>query len=549
MYDRGHHRRLPRGGRGRGGDGGRGAPDDEPPARPHRRSPPSRSTRRRRRTSTTRSRSSATATTCGCTSTSPTSPRSCARQRRSTPRRSGAATASTCRARSSRCCRARSRTRPAAWCRAPAAGGDRRDAARARRAGAQRLLLPQHDPLGRAAHLRGGGRSLRRRASAPRRSSPSRSRSRASSPPRCGASALARGALAVESSEPEFEFDDRGDVIAARDEIQTESHWVIEHLMILANEQVAERLAAARVATIYRVHEQPDPASVERLVAQLASLDVPTPPLPEHMTPAARRASWSVRSAGACSSTSAATGPGRQGARLARAALAQAGGLLAAQHRARGPREQRVLPLHVADPALSGPGRPPRLLVDARARADGAAAARRSTRWPRAAARPSARRRRSSATPTTSASPSCSSATLGERAGSATSRARSSGVIESGRVRELRPRRRRRGLRGLPPRAPHARRLLRPERGAHGAGRPQQPGDGCASATRSTVAVRSVDAPRGRVDLDLATGRTVSAKKRTRPRGRATSRPTARRGSATTCSRSGRSGSRSRAPR
>ena len=74
-------------------------------------------------------------------------------------------------------------------------------------------------------------------------------------------------------------------MVAARDEVQTESHWVIEHLMILANEQVAEHLSAARVGTIYRVHEQPDPASVERLVAQLESLDVPTPPLPEHLTP------------------------------------------------------------------------------------------------------------------------------------------------------------------------------------------------------------------------------------------------------------------------
>ncbi|HZO61293.1 MAG TPA: RNB domain-containing ribonuclease [Solirubrobacterales bacterium] len=96
---------------------------------------------------------------------------------------------------------------------------------------------------------------------------------------------LARGALAVESSEPAFDFDEQGNVTAARDEIQTEAHWVIEHLMILANEQVAERLSAARVGTIYRVHEEPDPASVERLVAQLDSLDVPTPPLPEHLTP------------------------------------------------------------------------------------------------------------------------------------------------------------------------------------------------------------------------------------------------------------------------
>jgi ribonuclease R len=33
------------------------------------------------------------------------------------------------------------------------------------------------------------------------------------------------------------------------------------------------------------VHEPPEPASVERLVEQLASLDVATPPLPEHIAP------------------------------------------------------------------------------------------------------------------------------------------------------------------------------------------------------------------------------------------------------------------------
>ena len=127
--------------------------------------------------------------------------------------------------------------------------------------------------------------------------SPSRWRSRASWPARLRERRLSRGALAVESSEPEFDFDERGNVIAARDEIQTESHWVIEHLMILANEQVAEHLSAARVGTIYRVHEQPDPASVERLVAQLASLDVPTPPLPEQLSAAAGGRAGRARSA------------------------------------------------------------------------------------------------------------------------------------------------------------------------------------------------------------------------------------------------------------
>jgi ribonuclease R len=95
---------------------------------------------------------------------------------------------------------------------------------------------------------------------------------------------LARGALGVESSELDFEFDDGGNVVAARDEIQTEAHWVIEHLMILANEQVARRLEAARAPAIFRVHEQPDPMSVERLAGQLESLDVPAPPVPETMS-------------------------------------------------------------------------------------------------------------------------------------------------------------------------------------------------------------------------------------------------------------------------
>ena len=81
------------------------------------------------------------------------------------------------------------------------------------------------------------------------------------------------------------DFDADGNVVAARDVVQEESHGVIEQLMILANEQVAMRLEHARIPTIYRVHEQPDPASIAQLVAQLESLDVPTPPVPEHITP------------------------------------------------------------------------------------------------------------------------------------------------------------------------------------------------------------------------------------------------------------------------
>jgi ribonuclease R len=55
--------------------------------------------------------------------------------------------------------------------------------------------------------------------------------------------------------------------------------------MIAANEQVARMLSDRGVPALYRVHEQPEGESALRLVAQLASLDVATPPVHEHMTP------------------------------------------------------------------------------------------------------------------------------------------------------------------------------------------------------------------------------------------------------------------------
>jgi ribonuclease R len=95
----------------------------------------------------------------------------------------------------------------------------------------------------------------------------------------------ARGALAVESVEPEFAFDRAGHVRGLEPSEQTESHRLIEHLMIAANEAVARLLEARKLPALYRVHERPDPPRIERLVEQLQSLDVPTPALPRHMTP------------------------------------------------------------------------------------------------------------------------------------------------------------------------------------------------------------------------------------------------------------------------
>ncbi|HEY4812447.1 MAG TPA: RNB domain-containing ribonuclease [Solirubrobacteraceae bacterium] len=92
------------------------------------------------------------------------------------------------------------------------------------------------------------------------------------------------GALVVDSEEPEFQFDQQGNVVGIHGRVQTESHRLIEHLMIAANEAVAALLERRNVPCLYRVHERPQPERVERLAEQLATLEVPTPPLPENMS-------------------------------------------------------------------------------------------------------------------------------------------------------------------------------------------------------------------------------------------------------------------------
>jgi ribonuclease R len=89
------------------------------------------------------------------------------------------------------------------------------------------------------------------------------------------------GALVVDSQEPEFAFDRAGNVTGITARSQTESHRLIEHLMIAANEAVARHLQRRGVPCLYRVHERPQAERVERLADQLASLGVPTPPLPD----------------------------------------------------------------------------------------------------------------------------------------------------------------------------------------------------------------------------------------------------------------------------
>jgi ribonuclease R len=101
---------------------------------------------------------------------------------------------------------------------------------------------------------------------------------------------FARGALQIESPEVTFRFDHDGGVANAWLEGEPHAHMLVEELMILANEAVGSFLAARHRDALYRVHERPDPQAVERLVARLVELGVPTPPVPDPLTPQAAAA-------------------------------------------------------------------------------------------------------------------------------------------------------------------------------------------------------------------------------------------------------------------
>jgi ribonuclease R len=146
-----------------------------------------------------------------------------------------------------------------------------------------------------------------------------------------GAAREREGGLVLDTEEPEIVFDEGGHVLAIEARVQTESHRLIEHLMIAANEAVARRLAERGAACLYRVHERPEPERVKRLIDQLASLSVPTPPVPEPlsksqaaelMSEAARRVErhlWAVVAKARADGDGAAAGP--WGGRLALTSL------------------------------------------------------------------------------------------------------------------------------------------------------------------------------------------------------------------------------------
>lgn len=95
-----------------------------------------------------------------------------------------------------------------------------------------------------------------------------------------------RGAIRIETGEIAFAFDGQGGVERAWVEEEPLAHALVEEHMILANEAVAGLLASRRREALYRVHERPDPQSIELLLTKLEALEVPTPAAPERLVPA-----------------------------------------------------------------------------------------------------------------------------------------------------------------------------------------------------------------------------------------------------------------------
>ncbi len=111
-----------------------------------------------------------------------------------------------------------------------------------------------------------------------------------------------RGALVVDSSEPEFVFDRAGHVNRRLITEQTESHRVIEHLMIAANEQVARTLDERKVPRSIACTRTPIPSASSVSWSSSPRSTCPRRRCPRGCRPS-RPATWWGRSRGSSTST------------------------------------------------------------------------------------------------------------------------------------------------------------------------------------------------------------------------------------------------------
>ncbi|HEY0794074.1 MAG TPA: ribonuclease R [Chthoniobacterales bacterium] len=83
------------------------------------------------------------------------------------------------------------------------------------------------------------------------------------------------GALDLDMPEVRVHIDDKGTPIAISREVHDESHQLIEELMLLANETVARATKERMLPSVYRVHDDPDPAKLAEYRETVKAYGIP----------------------------------------------------------------------------------------------------------------------------------------------------------------------------------------------------------------------------------------------------------------------------------
>jgi len=94
--------------------------------------------------------------------------------------------------------------------------------------------------------------------------------------------AARRGKLELGGREPEYQINREGVPAGAEVRRSTPARELIEELMILANESVAKILRCKK-GGVFRVHERPEPESLETLAQRLAAVGMQAEPTPENL--------------------------------------------------------------------------------------------------------------------------------------------------------------------------------------------------------------------------------------------------------------------------
>ncbi len=103
---------------------------------------------------------------------------------------------------------------------------------------------------------------------------------------RIGRRRTARGSIDFDLPDADLLLDEFGAVVGIVPEQRNTAHRLIEELMIAANEAVARALSEDEYASLYRVHEPPDPLDLLDLAETLSGFGLKLEPVDEQVPPA-----------------------------------------------------------------------------------------------------------------------------------------------------------------------------------------------------------------------------------------------------------------------